>query len=407
MTYARKTFALASGYKLYPEEWDNETNRLKSIAHSSYRADYLIKVDDYVNSVLNFLNDIRLKNEESFYDGSFSLDKIKNELRIRVSGKVLLMDFTKSLAEELTPEGRTRTVRAYFTTAKAFVQFMGTEDIYPDDITGANMERYERYMKSRNLQPNTISFYFRNLRALYNRAVEAKLIRPRHLPPFQNVFTGISRTEKRALATEEMRKVWNAYKKAVRQDENGYKSNNESLKYKQTREAVVLFAFSFLAQGMSFVDAINLKKINLKDNVITYYRQKTRRAVSVKVSPLMKQIIDEFVPLVTDSPYLFPVIAPEKGNEYKQYESALRKQNRLLRSIGLNLGLKRPLTTYVARHSWASIARQGDVPLSAISEALGHKDEKTTEIYLASIERKMLEEACNKVAMIVCGKDAD
>ena len=128
-----------------------------------------------------------------------------------------------------------------------------------------------------------------------------------------------------------------------------------------------------------------------KRQVLTYRRRKTGRRLSIKWEKPMQEILDRYGH--NDSPYLFPVIRDTAKDAVRQYRSAAHFINGKLKELGKRLGLGMPLTMYVARHAWASIARSKNVPLATISEAMGHDSENTTRIYLASLDTSQVDKA--------------
>ena len=153
-----------------------------------------------------------------------------------------------------------------------------------------------------------------------------------------------------------------------------------------------IFMFSFFTRGMSFVDMAYLKKSDVSDSTLTYRRRKTGQSLSIGWEQQMQAIVDRYATEKTTS-YLLPLITRKDGTERTQYESKMQQVNRHLKKIGQQLGLPIPLTTYCARHSWATIARDKNVPLAVISEALGHDNEQTTRIYLDSIRPSVVDDA--------------
>ena len=224
---------------------------------------------------------------------------------------------------------------------------------------------------------NTISFYMRILRAVYNRAVEKELTPQKY--PFRHVYTGVDKTVKRAVPVKVI--------KALKELNLSMKS---SLDFARD-----MFMFSFYTRGMSFVDMAYLKKTDLQNGILTYCRRKTGQRLTVKWEKCMEEIIKKYPS--NSSTYLLPIIK-EQGNERKQYDNALHLVNYRLKDLSGMLKLQRPLTMYVARHSWASVAKVRNVPLSVISEGMGHDSEKTTQIYLASLEASVVDKA-NKMIL--------
>ena len=143
------------------------------------------------------------------------------------------------------------------------------------------------------------------------------------------------------------------------------------------------------------MDMAYLKKSDLKNGILTYRRRKTGQELSIKWEKCMSEIISKYPDNKTD--FLLPIIK-EVGNERKQYDNALHLVNYRLKDLSKKLKLQRPLTMYVARHSWASIAKAKNVPLSVISEGMGHDSETTTQIYLASLETSVVDKA-NKMIL--------
>jgi len=153
-----------------------------------------------------------------------------------------------------------------------------------------------------------------------------------------------------------------------------------------------IFLFSFYALGMPFVDVAFLQKQQCKDGYIVYDRHKTGQRVRVRIEPLMQQIIDRYSR--EDSIYVFPILsASDRDAREKEYESVRSRYNRHLRKLGEMMGLGRRLTSYVARHSWASIAYHANVDLSVISKALGHSSPNTTLTYIREIDDNRIDMA--------------
>jgi integrase len=144
---------------------------------------------------------------------------------------------------------------------------------------------------------------------------------------------------------------------------------------------------------MCFVDMAHLKKSDIKGNTIRYRRKKTGQVIELIVVPAMHRILERFVPLTAGSEYLFPIITNPKKNLRLQYESGLRLQNQRLKKIAAGCGIDKNISTHCARHSWATVAKSKGLPLAVISEGLGHANQKTTEIYLASLEQSLLDMA--------------
>lgn len=287
--------------------------------------------------------------------------------------KLSIYCVTQNTIIRLQRLGRLRTSEAYSTAIRSFMRFRNGKDVLLRNFDSDLMQEYEMYLKANRISPNTISFYMRNLRAVYNRAVEQGKVKQSY--PFRHVYTGIAKTAKRALTFEMLKRIKEADLSAIPQAEF----------------ARDMFLFSLYTRGMSFVDMAFLRKDNLKNGILTYRRRKTGQTLRIRWEECMQAIVDKYPG--NGSPYLLPVISKPGYNERRQYMSGILQVNRYLKRIGEHLGLDSFFTLYSARHSWASIARSRRIPLSIISEGLGHHSETTTQIYLAEIDMAEIDRA--------------
>ena len=269
--------------------------------------------------------------------------------------------------------GKPQKAERYAYTLNSFCRFRNNKDVPIQDLDSNIIVAYENYLKNNNLCINSTSFYMRNLRAIYNNAVEKGIVEDSN--PFKRVYTGVDKTVKRAIPVETLRQI----------------KQLDLSQYPLLDLARDLFMFSVYTRGMSFVDIAYLRKKDLREGILIYHRQKTGQLLKVKWEATMQKIIDKYN--TGDSPYLLPVIRNTEEDLRKQYKSALRLTNKKLKEIGRMVGLSKPLTTYVARHAWASIAKEQHVPISVISEAMGHSSEKITRIYLASLDASEIDKA--------------
>ena len=251
--------------------------------------------------------------------------------------------------------------------------FRENKDVLLEDIDSDLMLMYEAYLYNRGLTKNSSSFYMRILRAVYNRAVEKDLTTNRN--PFKHVYTGIDKTIKRAISL-----------KAIKQIKNLDLSLQPSLDFARD-----MFLFSFYTRGMSFIDMAYLKKKDLSNGTLSYRRRKTGQQLFIRWEKCMQEIAAKYYSPLSE--YLLPIIKPMSGNERTQYQNAMYLINRKLKDIGKMIDVQLPLTMYVARHSWASVAKNKNVPISVISEGMGHDSEMTTQIYLVSLDTAVVDKA--------------
>ena len=239
------------------------------------------------------------------------------------------------------------------------------------------MEAYQAWHQQKGNTRNTISFYNRILRAVYYRAVENGMTDDRH--PFRHVYTGVDKTIKKALPLQTIRKI-----------KHLDLSTQPPLDYARD-----IFMLSFMLRGMSFIDMAYLKKADLANGHITYMRRKTGQQLSIRWTREMQNILDKYPE--NSSVYLLPIIRDRTNNERQIYKYLSYKINHNLKKVAERIGISIPLTLYVARHSWASIAKSEGVPLSLISEGMGHDSESTTRIYLASLDTEAIDDVNSKL----------
>ena len=291
---------------------------------------------------------------------------------------VSLFDFMRNLIRQLKNTGRYRTAETYEATLNSFMRFRKGKDLSCNELDAELMVMYEAYLiHSKGLAKNSSSFYMRILRAVYNRAVDKKLAVQQY--PFKHVYTGVDKTEKRAVSLNEIRRI-----------------KELDLSGKPRMEfARDMFLLSFYTRGMSFIDMAFLKKSNLSNGMLSYRRHKTGQQLMIKWEQCMQAIVKKYSR--DASAYLLPIIRNINVDERKQYLYAAHNINRNLKLVGQRLGLSISLTMYVARHSWASIAKSKNIPVSVISEGMGHDSESTTQIYLSSFDNVVINEANSKI----------
>ena len=284
-----------------------------------------------------------------------------------------LLSFTTGVIAHLREMEKIRSVETYSATLRSFMLFRNGNDISFHEFNSNTMLMYEAFLCNRGLTKNTTSFYMRILRAIYNRAVENGLTS--NHKPFKHVYTGIDKTVKRAIPID-----------AIRRIKNLDLSSQPSLEFARD-----MFLFSFYTRGMSFIDMAYLKKKDLSNGILSYRRRKTGQQLFIRWEKCMQEIVERYVN--PQSSYLLPIIKPMNRDERTQYQSAMCLINRKLKTIGQMIGLNTPLTMYVARHSWASAAKHKNIPISVISEGMGHDSETTTQIYLASLDTAIIDDA--------------
>jgi len=285
----------------------------------------------------------------------------------------------------------------YTSAAHSFRRFLegrGQKDVSFKKLSAMLIGDYEAWLQASGLCKNTSSFYIRSLQSVYNKLVRRGMTDDRQ--PFAHVYRGTARTVKRAICPEDINRLCQL---DIRQAliAEGYKAGSRRLAHHQQvlEFARDLFIFSFCARGLTFVDLAYLHKSDLVGGMLTYVRRKTKQRIEVRVEPMMQTIIDRY-PSTTG--YLFPILTKtgDCGKVYRQYRYAITRYNTCLNRLGAMLGHIK-LTSYVSRHSWATTAYIHHVPMNIISQSMGHDSERTTEIYLKSLEGSIIHQANNEL----------
>lgn len=299
-----------------------------------------------------------------------------------------VVDFMTQVADELQMEGSFGTAHVYKSSLNAIVTYSGNEDFTFYEITPEWLKGFEIHLRGRGCSWNTVSTYLRTFRAVYNRAVDSSAA-PYVPRLFRTVYTGTCADRKRSLGAEDMKKVFTKMRtSAVSPD------------MQRIRD---LFILMFLLRGLPFVDLAYLRKSDLHDNVITYRRRKTGRPLAVTLTPEAMVILKKYMSRDSSSPYLFPILNSREGTKeaYREYQLALRNFNRQLILLGEILGLGDRLSSYTARHTWATTAYYCEIHPGIISEAMGHSSITVTETYLKPFRNKKIDDANQQVVNFV------
>ena len=276
----------------------------------------------------------------------------------------------------LRKEGRYSTAHVYKNALYSFSKFCGTLNMSFRQVTKERLRRYGQYLYECGLKPNTISTYMRMLRSIYNRGVEAGSA-PYVPRLFHDVYTGVDVRQKKALPAGELHRLL-----------------YEDPKSERLRRTQTIAALMFQFCGMSFADLAHLEKSALDQSVLRYNRIKTKTPMSVEVLDTARGMINQLrsnqEPIPDCPDYLFDILCGNKKRKderaYREYQSALRRFNNCLKDLARALRLNSPVSSYTLRHSWATTAKYRGVPIEMISESLGHKSIKTTQIYLKGFE---------------------
>ena len=362
------------GVSIHPKFWDTKKNRLKQNCPNKEIIQKIIndKLAEIQNRVLE------LNAEKKEYTTTTLLNNDSNKFELKT-----VVTFYKELIAEFTADNKCGNRLIYKSSYNSLMKFTkGKLDIPFCEIDIDWLKKYEKWMRSKNNRETTISLQFRTLRSAYNKAIQAKCARKSDYPFNEykiNKFD--TSTQKRAIAKTEVLK---------------FTQDAEELGKRQyVQLSKDIFVFSYLCGGINFTDIANLTNANIVEGRLQYIRQKTHKKIKIGIPDEAMKIIEKYAP--ESKGYLFPIL------DKKIHKTPLQKQNRIhkilakvnknLKLLAAQFGIEANITTYVARHSFASVLKKSGVNIALICEALGHSDLATTQIYLDNFDNEQVDEA--------------
>lgn len=274
--------------------------------------------------------------------------------------------YMSGLVECMEQEGRYGTAHVYRFALRCLCKYCGGRPFRFSDLTPGWLQKFQEYLLSRRLRWNTVSTYLRMLRAVYQRGVDSGLApyRPRL---FRGVYTGSRPGGKRALGESSLRFL-------------SHTPQPEPC----LERARQLFLLLFALRGIPFVDVAYLRPCDLQGEVLVYRRRKTGVCLRVRLESWAVAFLKRCRSSDPAAPYLFPFVRCEGARGYREYQNSLRVFNRHLRLLAERCGFAGGLSSYTARHSWATLANNKRYQHELIRDAMGHSSVKVTETYFRS-----------------------
>ena len=375
LIHQRRQRWISTAYHVFPGEWNDKKSAI-IVSNRNNRQAHLQLIQSKIDWEMKQMQ--RIIRDKEMDSIPYTIDDIAKEIHQLQPSQSVFAFFRLQIAkkEQMQCIG---TKSNYTSAANRFMEFRNQEDLTFSQMTREMMEMYQAWLWNRGVGQNTVAFYLRTLRTLYNKAVEAGQAPPNDI--FAHVQTNNVRTAKRAINVKDIRKI-----------ENLDLPTGSSLD-----KARDLFLLSFYLRGMAFVDMAFLKKTDLRCGMVSYNRRKTHQNLNIEWIKPMQSIIDKYAEQTKDSPYMLPILTGKESSPYTAYRKVEHNTNYNLKKIGEMIGLKIPLTTYVARHTWASVALNMNIPIATISEGMGHNSYKTTQIYLQSLDVATINEANERI----------
>lgn len=369
-THNRERRYVSTGIYIQAKDWNSETQHF--INENSENEEIQLQIESIKYKYIK-----RLKQLEAL-DKEISISALLDEKRIKTSGYTL-KECLEQAIERLEALGKYTSASKHKTALSLFMQFKPTPTRL-EEIDFQLLEEFELFLIRRGNRSNSIATKFSLLKAAYNKAMEEGKFTPKS-NPFRQFKVGKlwTATVKRAIGKEDIQRI---------------EQYTPSKKAPYLSFARDIFLFSYYTAGINFGDMARLKQENIAGGRLYYTRHKTGKLLSYKLMPKALEIIQRYQNPASE--YLFPILNSSHKTELQKFNrihKALAKTNKALKQIGEELKIPNKLTTYVARHSYATVLRRAGVATSIISSSLGHSSEKVTQIYLDSFENKQIDEA--------------
>lgn len=365
ISHKRMIRHITTDIHLLPSEWDEEKQTIK------FRNENYYRIQNRINCDIDLLKRLIKELDES--NRNYTSEEIVMLFQ-RPEKHMSIMSFFQEQIQFLKDCKRFGTAINYSRAATALSAYLDGRDMDFTEFTSIFIEKYGEYLLRKGMVRNSLSFHMRILRALFNKGVRRGYAEQSY--PFRNVYTGIDRTKKRAVGESIISRL-------IKLD----LEKMPTLSYARD-----LFLFSFYTRGMAFVDIAYLRKNDIQEGKIQYTRHKSGQELIIRIEPCIQEIINRYINNKT--PYVFPILKNENQEEcFRRYKNELRLYDSRLEKVSKILGLNNRLSSYTSRHTWATMARNQNVPLSIISAGMGHSSEKTTQIYLSSLENTLIDNA--------------
>ena len=377
VTKDRKRKYVSLGISVHPKYWDFDKDAPK---HNCPGKDLILNIIDkktieYRKQLLEF------QNIEKVFSAQKLVDSVNKPLQKKSVETVFI-----ELIEQLKKEKRIGSANFYRFALNSLKSFnSGSMDIPFIEIDVTWLKKYETWMKGNGNSTNTLGIRFRALRAVYNLAIQQHIVKKEYYPFDEFKVSKLREsTQKRAISKETIQTI-------VKFDTSEITEYHTPL----IELSKDIFVFSYLGCGINFIDIAYLKRKNIQGNRIVYSRHKTGKNINFPLQPHAVELIKKYSN--TQSEYLFPILNEKvhitELQQHYRIQKTIKKINKWLKKIAEKTGVEVNLTTYVARHSYATVLKRSGVHIALISETLGHSDLKTTQIYLDSFENEQIDEA--------------
>jgi integrase len=313
--------------------------------------------------------------------------QFETKLRGKEQSKITVLEYWEEKVQDLNLAGRTGNAKAYQDTKNSFFRFCKNQKILFREITVEVLDKYETYLRATGSNDGGIGVRMRELRALFNDAIKKGVVDEKYYPfKVYKVSKLKGKGFKKALTREEVRLI----------------EELDEVKYPHLLEAKNLFVFSYYTRGMNFYDLMKLRWENIDGDKLIYTRSKTKGRFIVKILEPVNDILNYYKSFNKNTNYVFPILLKE-GLTPMQIENRkakkLKRFNSDLKKIAEIIGIDKPLTSYVARHSFATNLKELGVSTDIISQSMGHQNVSITTAYLKDFDNEIIDDANERLLM--------
>jgi len=373
----RKSKLISLGLECIKKDWDEDNNQFKKTqANHIQRNRLLLKHKDRALKIIDdfFMDEL-----------DFTLEQFEEKFRGIEPNKLTVLEFWDEVISDLIKSGKVGNAKALNETKKSLFSFYRKSNLMFKEITPTFLEKYEVFLRENNNTDGGVAFKMREVRSIYNKALKKNIIDEKYYP-FK-----IYKVSKL--------KVGNI-KKALTRDEVRLIENFDVAKYPNLAEAKRLFMFSYYCRGINYFDIMLLKWSNVSESRINYIRSKTKGRFSIEILPPVQEILEFYKDTFLDTNYVFPILLNESMTATQiqnRKHKKLKKFNNDLKKIAKIVGIDKPLSSYVARHSFATNLKQIGVSTDRISQSMGHKNIAITTAYLKDFEDDVIDRENEKL----------
>ena len=372
----REAYLINLGFSISSKDWDENGQKIKA---SCKTVENITRLNSILAKEKQKVLEILIKLQDEGKLDTLSLEDLKNFVTQKHT-ETMILAFGEEIIAQLRQAQKHGNARVYENMVQSVRTFAKGKDLPLKQVTYAWLKKYEAWYLSKGNSVNGLSVGLRTLRALFNRAIKQKLLSKEHYP-FTDYSIKNERTRKRAISGADLELLKQFEPKTIRQ-----------------QRAKDFFFLSFYLMGASFVDVAFLKVKNIMAGRIEYKRQKTGRLHSIPISAPLQALLDKYLPGKGKEDYILNVIkSDDPRKQVINVRDELFRVNKSLKEIGELCGIEATLTSYVARHSYATIAKYKGVPTAIISEALGHTSEGVTQVYLDSFDKEVMDKYHNMI----------